>query len=109
MQIFWDFLKILKKIAKFRENVQKFCKFACEKIVFLKILKNAAKCVFGRENRRWSSRERASERVIMSTPRSLLAPEDRWERISKMLPSGESTLVSNHADITNLIYIVKYE
>ena len=33
-------------------------------MIFLQILKNAEKCVFGRENRRRSSRERASERVM---------------------------------------------
>ena len=50
------FSKILHKLG----NVCIFyMKFACEKMIFLKILKNAARCVFGRENRRWSSRERA--------------------------------------------------
>ena len=33
-------------------------------MVFLQILKNAKECVFGRENRLRSSRERASERVL---------------------------------------------
>ena len=37
-------------------------------MIFLQILKNAAKCVFGREHRRRSSRERASERVMVSWP-----------------------------------------
>ena len=37
-------------------------------MIFLKILKNAEKCVFGRENQRRSSRERASERVMGRGP-----------------------------------------
>ena len=49
----WQFLqKNFQNFAKSWEILQIVCKFACEKMIFLKILKNDEKCVFGRENRR---------------------------------------------------------
>ena len=50
-------------------------------MIFLKILKNAEKCVFGRENRRRSNRERAPERVIVSWPQSA-----DWEQSLRWIP-----------------------
>ena len=52
--------QILQNFAKIWQNLQKkvvkilqnFANFPSEKMIFLEILKNAEKCVFGRENRR---------------------------------------------------------
>ena len=53
---FSAFFEIYKNIIFSRGNFAKFCKnlakFAGEKVIFLEGLKNAEKCVFGRENRR---------------------------------------------------------
>ena len=64
----------------------KFAKFAREKMIFLWILKNAAKCVFERENRLRSSRERASERVLCRGPSSELRDRARRARRDQRVP-----------------------